>query len=105
MWGFDIDILNYDEPPDELLYDLAKQEPYIQQAEESLEEFFHRRKTPFHFRQLQVLFETQFFHITTAQAIYHLKDRGILQTQRFKAGTNVATFVFPSYRKGPRRSL
>jgi len=26
-----------------------------------------------------------------------LKDSGILQTQRFKAGTNVATFVFPSY--------
>jgi hypothetical protein len=96
MWH-DLDILNDDEPPDELLYDLAKQEPYIQQAEESLEEFFRRRKTPFHFSQLKVLFETQFFHITTSQAIYRLLARGILKPQRMNAGANAVTFVFPSY--------
>jgi len=97
MRDFDSDIHYDEEPPNEFLPDLTKQEPYIQQAVDAIEEFFRRRKTPFHFRQLQVLFETQFFHITTAQAIYRLKDRGILQTKRFKAGTNVATFVFPSY--------
>lgn len=97
MWDFDFDIYYDEEPPHEFLPDLTKQEPYIQQAEDSLEEFFRRRKTPFHFRQLQVLFETQFFHITTAQTIYRLKDRGILRTQRFNAGANAVTFLFPSY--------
>jgi hypothetical protein len=97
MRDFDIDILNDDEPPDELLHDLTKQEPYIQQAEGSLEEFFRRRKTPFHFSQLKVLFETQFFHITTVQAIYRLQARGILKPQRLDAGANAVTFVFPSY--------
>ena len=83
----------YDEPPEEL----GKQEPYIQQAESAIEEFFRRRKTPFHFRQLQVLFETQFFHITTAQAIYRLINRGFLRTKRYEAGANAVTFVFPSH--------
>jgi hypothetical protein len=94
MWN-NFDIL--DEPPDELYHDLTKQEPYIRQAVDSLEEFFRRRKTPFHYSQLKVLFETQFFHITTVQAIYRLLDRGALKRQRLNAGANAVTFVFPSY--------
>jgi hypothetical protein len=97
MWDSDSDIYYDEEPPDEFQPDLTKQEPYIQQAVDAINEFFRRRKTPFHFRQLQVLFETQFFHITTAQAIYRLKDRGILRTRRFNAGANAVTFVFPSH--------
>ena len=78
-------------------YQLEKQEPYIEQATKSIEEFFSRRKTPFHFGQLKVLFETQFFHITTTQAIYRLKDRGILKTHQLHAGANDVTFVFPAH--------
>jgi hypothetical protein len=74
-----------------------KQKFYVDQATEALQEFFSRRKMPFHFRQLQVLFETQFFHITIAEAIYRLIDRGDLDTFDCKAGANNATFVFPSH--------
>lgn len=73
------------------------QEPYIERAAQAIREFFARRKTPFHFRQLQVLFETQFFHITIAQAIYRLMDEGYLKTLSRQAGANEATFVFPAH--------
>jgi hypothetical protein len=73
-----------------------KQAPYIQQAKNAIKEFFRWRKAPFHFRQLQVLFETQFFHITTAQAIYELINDGLLQPIPYQAGANKVTFVVPS---------
>jgi len=73
-----------------------KQAPYIQQAKNAIKEFFRWRKTPFHFSQLKVLFETQFFHITTAQAIYELINEGLLHPISCKAGANNVTFVVPS---------
>jgi hypothetical protein len=76
---------------------LEVQEQFVAQATQVLQEFFSRRKTPFHFRQLQVLFETQFFHIATAKAIYRLLDDGYLDKKVLQAGANKATFVFPSY--------
>jgi hypothetical protein len=72
------------------------QDPYIQQAKNALKEFFRWRKTPFHFRQLQVLFETQFFHITTAQALYELINEGLLHPLSYKAGANNVMFLVPS---------
>jgi hypothetical protein len=68
-----------------------------EQAKAVLTLFFRSRKTPFHYRQIQVLFETEFYHITTTQAIYSLIDDGMLTTQSFTAGANKVTFVFPSH--------
>lgn len=65
-------------------------------ATAALAEFFRWRKTPFHFRHLQVLFETEFFHISTAQAIYDLFDQGTLHPTPFQAGANKVTFIDPT---------
>ncbi len=77
--------------------ELEVQEKFVAQATQVLQEFFSRRKTPFHFRQLQVLFETQFFHIATAKAIYRLLEDNFLDKRVLQAGANKATFVFPSH--------
>lgn len=69
---------------------------FVYQAKDAIKEFFRWRKAPFHFRQLQVLFETQFFHITTAQAIYELINEGFLQSTPFQAGTSEVMFVVPT---------
>lgn len=70
--------------------------PFVRQAKAAIKEFFRWRKTPFHFRQLEVLFETQFFHITTAQAIYELINEGYLKPIPFQAGANKVTFIVPT---------
>ena len=68
--------------------------PQTQQAKTALKEFFRWRKTPFHFGQLKVLFETQFFHIATVQALYELINEGYLQPlPPYQAGANKVTFV------------
>lgn len=76
---------------------LNKQAPFIQQATDALTEFFRWRKSPFHFRHLQVLFEAQFFHITTAQALYALIDQNFLRRIQHQAGANQVTFLVPSH--------
>lgn len=68
----------------------------IQRAKSVLSLFYRSRKTPFHYRQIQVLLEAEFYHITITQAIYSLIDDGILDTLPFPAGANNVTFVFPS---------
>jgi len=69
----------------------------IPQAKKALKEFFRWRNTPFHFRQLGVLFETQFFHITAAQATYELINDGFLQPlPPMQAGANKVTFIVPT---------
>lgn len=70
-----------------------KYEPYIQRAKQTLKEFFRKRKTPFYFRQLQVYFESESYHITTAQAIYELVDEGLLKTIPYQVGANKVVFV------------
>lgn len=94
MWDSMYDASYYNEEPSHYL---EKQEPYIQQAEKAIRDFFSRRKMPFHHSQLKVLFETQFFHITTFQAIHRLLNDATLDTKQFKAGANNVDFVFPSY--------
>lgn len=75
---------------------LALQTGYVKEAKKALREFFRWRNAPFHFRQLEVLFETQFYHIATAQAIYQLINEGFLQAQApIQAGGNQITFVVP----------
>lgn len=73
-----------------------KHAEYTERATAVLTEFFRWRKTPFHFRQLQVLFETEFFHISTAQAAYELINQGSLHTTPFQAGANKVTFITPA---------
>ncbi len=74
----------------------AKQERYTKQAAGALTEFYRSRNAPFHFRHLQVLFETQYFHIATAKAIYRLIDQGLLSAVPFQAGANQVSFLIPS---------
>jgi len=73
-----------------------KQERYTREATRALTEFYHSRNAPFHFRHLQVLFETQYFHIATAKAIYRLIDQGLLTAVPFQAGANEVSFLIPS---------
>jgi len=73
-----------------------KYEPYIQRAKQILKEFFRQRKTPFYFRQLQVYFESELYHITTAQAVYQLEDEGFLKRIPFQLPANEVIFVFPA---------
>lgn len=70
-----------------------KYEPYIQRAKQILKEFFRKRKTPFYFRQLQVYFESESYHITTAQAIYELVEERLLKPIPYQVGANKVTFV------------
>jgi len=74
----------------------AKQELYTKGAAGALTEFYRSRNAPFHFRHLQVLFETQYFHISTAKAIYRLIDQGLLTAVPFQAGANEVSFLIPS---------
>lgn len=69
---------------------------FIKQANRALQLFFRWRKTPFYLRQLQVLFETQFFHITTTQAIYQLVDEGILSKIPYQTPSTHLEFIVPS---------
>jgi hypothetical protein len=72
-----------------------EQERYTKQALRALTEFYRSRNTPFHFRHLQVLFETQYFHISTDKAIRRLIDRGLLSALPFQAGANQVSFLVP----------
>jgi len=67
---------------------------YVSQAKAALREFFRLRNTPFHFRQLEVLFETHFYHIAITQAIYELINEGFLYAMPpVQAGANKVTFL------------
>lgn len=81
-----------------------KQAPYIQQAKNAIKEFFRWRKAPFHFRQLQVLFETQFFHITTTQAIYELINEGLLHPFLIKLVPTTSRLWFPLELLRPKKT-
>jgi len=73
-----------------------KQLAAVKQAKQALSLFFRWRKIPFYLRQLQVLFETQFFHITTTQAIYQLVDDGMLAKIPFDTASTHLEFIVPS---------
>jgi hypothetical protein len=70
---------------------------FIPQAKKALKEFFRWRNTPFHFRQLEVLFETQFSHITTAQATYELINDGFFATSSPNASWSQQSHVYRAY--------
>jgi len=81
---------------DEYVDQYLKYEPYTQRAKRILKEFFRQRKTPFYFRQLQVYFESEVFHIATAQAVYQLENEGFLKRSPCRVSANEVIFVFPA---------
>jgi hypothetical protein len=73
-----------------------QREAYVSLCRQALREFFRFRNAPFYFRQLQVLFETQFFHITTTQAVYHLLQEGFLTRIPYHSKDIRLEFVAPA---------
>jgi hypothetical protein len=100
-------------PDDDFDYDLDQQpeepwrDPKIDQAKIALEDFFEEHPLEvFYERQLEVVFESRFFHWITGKALHELSDDGRLAThlEDLTESTSIRFYRAPPHRYWRRQA-
>ncbi len=80
-------------------------DPYVSQAKEKLREFFQDNKEVYPTKNLQVIFEKEFFHWVTDRAIKQLIDEGFLKSVDYRGKYAGLKFIMRSNLRYYRKSI